>query len=64
MTNKAGEAIEIQRLKSQSRSMARGNAVDLMELGKMIYDRYKSGETVEEAAQELWEAIQSLEKTM
>ena len=50
MTNKAGEAIEIQRLKSQSRSLARGNAVDLMELGKMIYDRYKSGETVEEAA--------------
>lgn len=64
MTNKAGEAIEIQRLKSQSRSMARGNAVDLMELGKMIYDRYKSGETVEEAAQELCEAIQSREKTM
>ena len=64
MTNKAGEAIEIQRLKSQSRSLARGNAVDLMELGKMIYDRYKSGETVEEAAQELCEAIQSREKTM
>ena len=64
MTNKAGEAIEIQRLKSQSRSLARGNAVDLMELGKMIYDRYKAGEEVEEEAKELCEAIQSREKTM
>lgn len=64
MTNKAGEAIEIQRLKSQSRSLARGNAVDLMELGKMIYDCYKSGEEVEEAAKELCEAIQNREKTM
>ena len=51
MTNKAGEAIEIQRLKGQTRSLARGNAVDLMELGKTIYDRYKAGgEVGEEAA--------------
>lgn len=64
MTNKAGEAIEIQRLKSQSRGLARGNAVDLMELGKMIYDRYKSGETVEDTARKLCEAIESREKTM
>ena len=41
MTNMAGDAIEIQRLKGQVRSLARGNAVDLMELGKTIYDRYK-----------------------
>ena len=47
MTNMAGEAIEIQRLKSQIRTLARGNAVDLMELGKSIYDRYKAGEEVE-----------------
>ena len=64
MTNKAGDAIEIQRLKSQIRNMARGNAVDLMELGKMIYDRYKAGEAVEEAAQGLCEAIQNRETSM
>ena len=40
MSNKAGDAIEIQKLKSQIRSLARGNAVDLMELGKTIYDRF------------------------
>ena len=47
MTSKAGDAIEIQKLKSQVRSLARGNAVDLMELGKTIYDRFKAGEEVE-----------------
>ena len=43
MTAMAGDAIEIQRLKSQVRNLARGNAVDLMELGRTIYDRYKAG---------------------
>ena len=64
MTNKAGEAIEIQRLKGQTRSLARGNAVDLMELGRMIYDRFKAGGEVEEAAQGLCEAIRDREKMM
>ena len=61
MTNMAGEAIEIQRLKSQIRTLARGNAVDLMELGKSIYDRYKAGEEVEESAQALCDAIRDRE---
>ena len=53
MTNMAGEAIEIQRLKSQIRTLARGNAVDLMELGKSIYDRYKASMTVIKQARKL-----------
>ena len=64
VTSKAGEALEIQKLRSQIRSMARGNAVDLMELGKLIYDRYKAGETVEEAAQGLCDAIKDREAGM
>ena len=64
MTNKAGEAIEIQRLKSQSRSLARGNAVDLMELGKMIDDRYRAGEEAEEEPKEVCDANQSREQTV
>lgn len=64
MTNKAGEAIEIQRLKGQIRTLARGNAVDLMELGKSIYDRYKAGEEVEESAQGLCDAIKDREATI
>ena len=64
MTSKAGDAIEIQKLKSQVRSLARGNAVDLMELGKTIYDRFKAGEEVEESAKGLCEAIQNREASM
>lgn len=61
VTSKAGDALEIQKLRSQIRSMARGNAVDLMELGKMIYDRYKAGEPVEDAALGLCDAIKDRE---
>ena len=64
MTSKAGDAIEIQRLKSQIRSLARGSAVDLMELGKLIYDRYKAGEEVGEKAAGLCDAIKDREATM
>nr|WP_294493127.1 zinc ribbon domain-containing protein [uncultured Mediterraneibacter sp.] len=61
MTNKAGDAIEIQRLKSQIRGLARGNAADLMELGRTIYDRYKAGEEVEENTKGLCDAIKNRE---
>lgn len=64
MTNRAGDAIEIQRLKSQIRTLARGNAVDLMELGRTIYDRYKAGEEVEEGARGLCDAIKDRESTI
>lgn len=64
VTSRAGEAIEIQRLKSQIRTLARGNAVDLMELGRTIYDRYKAGEEVEEDAKALCDAISDREDTM
>ena len=64
VTSRAGEAIEIQRLKSQIRTLARGNAVDLMELGRTIYDRYKAGEEVEVNAKALCDAISDREDTM
>ena len=64
MTAMAGDAIEIQRLKSQVRNLARGNAVDLMELGRTIYDRYKAGEEVEESTKALCDAIKDREASM
>lgn len=64
VTNRAGEVIEIQRLKSQVRGLARENAVDLMELGRAIYEKYKAGEEVEETAKALCDAISSRETTM
>ena len=64
VTSKAGDVIEIQRLKSQIRELARGNAVDLMELGRKIYDRYQAGEKVEESAEALCDAIKSREESI
>jgi len=62
VTAKAGDAIEIQKLKAQIRELARGNAEDLMELGQSIYDRFENGEELDEASKGLCEAIASIEE--
>ena len=48
VTNKAGEAMEIQKLKSQIRTLERENDSDLAELGLAVYDQFKSGTEVGE----------------
>lgn len=64
VTSRAGDAIEIQRLKSQIRGLARENAVDLMELGRAVYNKYKAGEKVEEQAHGLCDAIRDREESI
>lgn len=64
VTNKAGEAIEIQRLKGKVRRLARENAVDLMEMGRMIYEDYNGGKDVGEEAEELCAAVSGREESM
>ncbi len=64
VTNKAGEAMEIQKLKSQIRTLERENDSDLAELGLAIYDQFKSGTEVGEEAAGLCEAIQSREESI
>lgn len=64
MTNKAGEAIEIQRLKGKVRALARENAVDLMEMGRMVYESYKKGESVDEKSKTLCDAVIGREENM
>ena len=64
MTSRAGDAIEIQRLKGQIRDLARGNAVDLMDLGKTIYDRYKAGEELEDSVKGICDAIKKREESI
>lgn len=61
VTAKANEAIEIQKLKGQIRELSRGNAVDLMELGRSIYDRYKNGEELDDTSKGLCDAIKNRE---
>lgn len=64
VTNKAGEAMEIQKLKSQIRTLERENDSDLAELGLAVYDQFKSGTEVGEEAASLCEAIQSREESI
>lgn len=64
VTNKAGEAMEIQKLKSQIRTLERENDSDLAELGLAVYDQFKAGTEVGEEAVGLCEAIQSREESI
>lgn len=64
VTNKAGEAMEIQKLKSQIRTLERENDNDLAELGLAVYDQFKAGSEVGEEAAGLCEAIQSREESI
>lgn len=64
VASKAGEAIEIERLKGQIRDFSRENAVDLMEIGKMVYDSFKNGEEVGEDAEALCEAIKERKESI
>lgn len=64
VTNKAGEVMEIQKLKSQIRALERGNENDFMDLGRMVYEQFKNGETMSVEASGLCEAIQSREESI
>ena len=64
VTNKAGEAMEIQKLKSQIRTLERGNEEDLIELGRIMYAKFEDGESLGEEASGLCEAIQSREESI
>lgn len=64
VTNKAGEAVEIQRLRNQIRALERGNERDYAELGKMVYDHYKEGEVVDSEAIGICDAIQNREESI
>lgn len=64
VTNKAGEAMEIQKLKNQIRTLERGNENDLAELGLAIYEQFKAGDAVGEEAAILCEAIQDREASI
>ena len=61
VTNKAGEAVEIQRLKNQIRSLERENEKDFAEIGKRIYRLYQENTAIDEAAAGYCEAIKSRE---
>lgn len=54
---KTEDTLEIQKLKSDIRSLNRGNDRDYTDIGKLIYDRYQDGEVVDGDVAALCEAI-------
>ena len=58
---KADEVIETQKIKNQIRGLEKNNRRDLRDLGRLIYEKYKSGEVIEEAYLELCESISERE---
>ena len=64
VTNKAGEMVEIQKLKSQIRALENGNESDYVDLGRMVYEQFKNGAEVSVEASGLCEAIQSREESI
>lgn len=61
---KANEVMELQKIKSQIRTLERNNDSDYIELGKMIYDKFKAGEEVADAEEGFCEAIQTREESI
>ncbi|WP_461810408.1 hypothetical protein [Faecalimonas sp.] len=44
---KAGEVVEVQKIKGKIRTLERNNRRDFRDLGRMIYERYQNGEIQE-----------------
>lgn len=61
---KASEVVELQKIKNQIRTMERNNDNDYIELGKLIYEKFKAGEEIEETQKGFCEAIQSREESI
>lgn len=64
VSNKAGEAVEIQKLKSQIRALERGTEEDLIDLGQMVYEYFEAGNAVGSEAEALCEAILSRKQSI
>lgn len=64
VSDRTGEAVELQKLKSQIRAQRKENEEDLLELGLMVYEQYKKGMMPEEEAAGLCEAIRNREESI
>lgn len=64
VTTKAGEAVEIQKLKNQVRVLERDIEEDFAEIGRMVYEQFKAGDDVDEEAAAFCEAVKSREESI
>lgn len=64
VAQKTGEIVEEQKMKSQIRTLKKGNNRDFTDIGKMIYEKFKSGEVVDMQFVELCEAIEKRDEAI
>ena len=64
VAKKTEQTVEVQKLKSQISIMERNNERDFKDIGKIIYDKYKKGEELEDSIVELCEALAAREATI
>lgn len=62
--NKAGEALELQKLKGQIRTLEKSNESDLADIGRLIYEKFKAGDALEDELVGICEAIQNREESI
>lgn len=55
---RAGDTLEVERLKSKIRSLNRANARNLLEIGEMVYEKFKNGEISDLEYTALCEAVE------
>lgn len=61
---KTEDVVEVQKLKSQIRTLNRGNERDFEDMGKMLFEKYKSGEVLEPEVMTICDAVQERNETM
>ncbi len=59
---RAQDSLEVQKIKGDIRSLNRSNERDMQEIGKIIYDKYTKGESVDEDVTGLCDGIQGREE--
>lgn len=59
---KAEDTIEVQKLKGDIRSLKRANERDLMDIGRMVYDKFQKGEVDDTEYIALCEEIEKREE--
>lgn len=59
---KAGDVVEVQKLKGKIRTLERNNRRDFRDLGRMVYERYQNGEVQEGEFFDLCENISEREE--
>lgn len=61
---RAGDTVEAEKLKSKVRSLRRANERDLLEIGQMVYDKFREGEVSDLDYTALCEAVEQREEEM